>query len=70
MMAVGVQRIDVAPVVQDRRNGRGMDAFDVVDLGIGLHRNFPIAVEREADGGPLSRHRSNRNSAHSSAIGP
>ena len=46
-VAVRVQRVDVAAVVEDRRDRLRMDAADVVDLGVRLHRDLPVALQAE-----------------------
>ena len=47
-MAIGIERVHIAPVVKQRSNGGGMNVGYVIDLGIRLHRDLPVAVEVEA----------------------
>ena len=47
-MTIRVQRIHVTAVVEHRRDRGRVNAFDVINLGIGFHRNFPVAIENEA----------------------
>ena len=46
-VAVGVQGVHVAPIIQDRVDRLRVDAAHVVDLGVRLHGDLPIAIEVE-----------------------
>ena len=47
-MAVGVERIHVASVIEQWCHGGGVNIGYVVDLSIRLHRNLPVAVQIKA----------------------
>ena len=44
---VGVERIDVSSFVEDGCNSLRVDDRHMVDLGVGLHCDFPVAFEIE-----------------------
>ena len=46
-MAVAVEGVDVTAVVQDRRHSFPMNVVHVVDLGMCLHRDLPVALQIE-----------------------
>ena len=50
-MAIGVEGIYIAPIVEDGGNGSRMNTAHMVDLGIGLHGDFPVAIQIENGSG-------------------
>ena len=50
-VAVGVEGVDVAAVVQNGGDGLRVDAAHVIDLGVGLHGDLPVAVQVEGVAG-------------------
>ena len=44
-MPIWVKGVYVTTVIQCRRDGAGVDAFYVVNLCVGFHRNLPVTVE-------------------------
>ena len=47
-MTIIVKRIHVTAIIEHWCYRGGMNAFDVINLGVGFHRNLPVAIENEA----------------------